>query len=158
MGLHVLRFVGDIRYPLAPSVDQFVSSLLKNSPQAAFLIDLTETSSIDSTNLGLLARIANRVQENKGPRIAIVSTRDDVNQLLVSMGFNEVFDIVEAGAGPAGEDLRALSPAPADREAIARTMLEAHRSLMELNERNRELFQDVVEALEKSDFSDPSAG
>lgn len=155
--IHVLRFVGDIRYPLAPSVAQFTDHLLKKIPQATLVIDLTDTRSIDSTNLGLLARIANRVKENKGPRVTIVSTQEDVNALLVSMGFQEVFDIVEANGRTVDHELRTLSPEPTDKDSVARTVLEAHRSLMELNDRNRATFRDVVEALEAADPIDSSA-
>lgn len=148
VGVHVLRFVGEIRYPLAPTVERFVDHLFAGHLQAPFLIDLTKTQYIDSTNLGLLARIALRMQECKGPQVMIVSDRDDINDLLNSMGFDEVFDI-QPPVGPAPGRGRALPVQEADSQHMAHTVLEAHRALMALNEHNRILFQEVTSALEQ---------
>jgi hypothetical protein len=37
----------------------------------------------------------------------------------------------------------------AEKSTIARTILEAHRSLMEMNDQNREVFSNVVRFMEK---------
>jgi anti-anti-sigma factor len=155
-GVHILRYVGPVRYPLAPSVDRFVGQILESTPDAAFAIDLTQTSIIDSTNLGLLAKIANRVRAADGPRISIVSSRPDISQLLASMGFDEVFDIVENSSTPtpAGKQLQSDVP---DRETLTQTVLETHRLLMELNDRNRVMFRDVVETLENGKSAKPES-
>jgi anti-anti-sigma factor len=57
-GVEVLRFVGEIRYRLAPALDRYLESVFAKPGLAGFVIDLIETDSIDSTNLGILARIA----------------------------------------------------------------------------------------------------
>ena len=44
-------------------------------------------------------------------------------------------------------DMQALDEVAPDRAAQARTMLEAHRELMALNEKNRETFKDVVDMI-----------
>jgi anti-anti-sigma factor len=146
-GVQVLRFVGRIDCGVAPAVHQFVDGLFLGAPLTGFVIDLTETDNIDSTNLGLLARIANRMQERGGPRVTIVSHRQDINEILLTMGFDEVFDLVEAAPG-AGKDTRPLTTLAPDRYSLGRTMLEAHRTLMALNDRNRDQFADVVSLLE----------
>ena len=76
--VHVLRFIGDIRYPLSPSIDRFLDGIFAGPEPAGFVIDLTETDSIDSTNLGLLARIARRMQSLDARRVTIVSNRADI--------------------------------------------------------------------------------
>ena len=111
------------------------------APPAGFVIDLTQTESIDSTNLGLLARIANRMHERGGPRVTIVSHRQDINEVLLTMGFDE--EVPSAGNGT--RPLTTLAP---DRNNLGRTMLMAHRTLMALNDRNRDQFADVVSLLE----------
>ena len=156
-GVHVLRFVGDIRYPLAPSVERFVDRLLSDLDQAPFVIDLTKTQAIDSTNLGLLARIAIRMRERAGPRVTIVSDREDISELLNSMGFDEVFDI-QRSVGATSSRGRALAIEDPDPKNMARTVLEAHRALITLNEHNRNMFQDVTTTLEQQvpDASSPT--
>ncbi len=146
--VHVLRFVGDIRYTLSPSVERFVDGLFGTARPEGFVVDLTETRSIDSTNLGLLARITNRMRAQGGPPVTLVSARDDINELLTCIGFDEVFEIVRDGT-PVAEQTEAVPVAEPERNDMARTMLAAHRTLMSLNEHNREQFRDVVALLER---------
>ncbi len=145
--VHVLRFVGEIRYPLAPSVERFIDGLFAEGAPIDFVMDLTEAKVIDSTNLGLLARVAQRMQ----PRlVTLVSNREDINRVLESMGFDEVFAIVPDSESTPEACGELATPAP-DQQSLRDTVLEAHRSLMALNKRNQALFRDVVVALEQSE-------
>ena len=147
--VHVLRFIGDIRYTLSPSIERYLEGIFAGPKPAGFVIDLTETGSIDSTNLGLLARIARRMQALDARRVTIVSNRSEINSVLTSMALDEVFDIVENTALATGE-AQEMPLEITDRETLARTLIDAHRALMELNERNEEMFRDVVASLEKN--------
>ena len=104
-GVHVLRYIGDIRYTLTPSINRFLEGVFAGPKPAGFVIDLTQADSIDSTNLGQLARIAMRMQELEAPRVTLVSNRTDINSVLASMALDEVFDIVEDTGTDAGEVL-----------------------------------------------------
>ena len=150
--IHVLRFIGDIRYTLSPSIDRFLEEIFATSKPAGFVIDLTETDSIDSTNLGLLARLAKKMKALDTRRITIVSNRADINSVLHSMALDEVFDIVEDASLETGAT-REVPQQDIDRETLTRTLIDAHRALMELNENNRKTFQDVVTTLEKKGAS-----
>jgi hypothetical protein len=66
------------------------------------------------------------------------------------MGFDQVFDLVEEAPSP-GKDTRPLTALAPDRYSLGRTMLEAHRTLMALNDRNRDQFADVVSLLERQE-------
>jgi anti-anti-sigma factor len=148
-GVHVLRYIGDIRYTLTPSINHFLEAVFAGPKPAGFVIDLTQTDSIDSTNLGQLARIAMRMQELDAPRVTVVSNRTDINSVLTSMALDEIFDIVD-DTGLAAGAAEELPQADADRETLARTLIDAHRALMELSEHNVEMFRDVVASLEKN--------
>jgi anti-anti-sigma factor len=150
--IHVLRFVGDIRYTLTPSIDRYLENIFTGSKPAGFVIDLTETDSIDSTNLGLLARLAKRMQALDTRRITIVSNRTDINSVLKSMALDEVFDIVE-DAGLDTDTVREVPLQDTDKETLTRTLIDTHRALMDLSEHNREMFRDVIKALEKNGAS-----
>lgn len=146
--VHVLRFIGDIRYPLSPSIAHYLDEIFAGPAPAGFVFDLTETDSIDSTNLGLLASIAKRMQALGGQRITIVSNHAEINSVLFSMALDEVFDIVESVRLDAGPGLE-ISHESADRENLKRTLIDAHQALMDLSEKNRGMFSDVVASLEK---------
>jgi len=150
--IHVLRFIGEIRYTLSPSLVRYLDGIFAGPEPAGFIIDLTETDSIDSTNLGLLVRIAQRMQALNGRRVTIVSNRPDINAVLTSMALDEVFDIV----GESRLDAGAAQKIPherTDRESMARTLIDAHHALMDLSEHNKGLFRDVVASLEKNRIS-----
>jgi anti-anti-sigma factor len=149
-GIHVLRFVGDIRYTLGHTLDRFLDKLFAGPTPEGFIIDLTATDCIDSTNLGLLVRIAREMDNHGAPRVTLISDRPDINAVLTSMALDEVFDIVSRGSAPLGSG-QELPRRKADRESLSRTLLKAHRALMELNEHNEEIFRDVVAKLEQTD-------
>ncbi len=148
-GVHVLRFVGDIRYTLGHSLDSFLEELFAGPTPAGFVIDLSETDSIDSTNLGLLVRIAREMQNHNAPRVTIVSDRPDINAVLTSMALDEVFDIVSRAPVQAGSE-QELPRKDMDKDSLSRTLLKAHRALIELSEHNEETFREVVSRLEQN--------
>jgi hypothetical protein len=78
-----------------------------------------------------------------------VSNRADINSILTSMALDEVFDIVD-DTGLDAAAAQELPQADADKETLARTLIDAHRALMELSEHNAEMFRDVVASLEKN--------
>jgi anti-anti-sigma factor len=148
-GVHFLRFHGDILHALAPALDAFLKRLA-NGPQAhSYLLDLTETHSIDSTMLGLLARIAKLAREQKAPPPTLVCPNEDIIDLLVGIGFDEVFSLVACDGAPLG-DGQEIAHAEANDRELTETMLAAHQELIALKEDNRLLFEDVIELLQTS--------
>jgi anti-anti-sigma factor len=155
-GTHCLRLVGAVRYPLAPSLDHFLQHLFAGPTPRAFLVDLSDTDTIDSTNLGLLVKIARLMTEHHAPLVVLFSPREDITEVLVSMGFDQFFQLVTEVPDTDGkEDLRIgdnhqpIPVAESDRADLARTLLQAHRALMEMDARNEAAFRDVVRYLEQ---------
>ena len=153
-GVEILRFVGEIRYLLAPALDRYLESVFAEPGLAGFVIDLIETDSIDSTNLGILARIAKRMEVCGGPRVRIVSNRVDINDVLLSMDLDEVFEIV-ASSTTGTDNGQELPQEELDEASMTNTLLKAHRTLMSLNERNQEVFREVVSTLEQEIAGQP---
>ncbi len=144
---HVLRYVGDVRHSLAPSVTGFVDALLDREPDAELLFDFSQAEMIDSTNLGAIARIADRVATANGKRATIFSPRREMTQVLFSMAFDEVFDICTEAPPVAGGG-QPIPEIEASREVSSRSILQAHQRLMQMSQNNREQFREVVELME----------
>jgi anti-anti-sigma factor len=141
-GVHVLRYFGRVDYVLAAAIKRFADDLISHEDVRGWIFDLTEAELLDSTNLGLLARLGGDVKN------VIVSTSDDINSVLRSMSFDQMFDIVtDPAAAPTGE-AEAISAAAPSRRELGQTMLEAHRTLMGMSEQSRLQFHEVVAALE----------
>jgi anti-anti-sigma factor len=148
-GVQVLRFVGEIRHPLGPLLERFLDQLAKDKPQG-LVIDLSETEIIDSTCLGLLARLALRLRNQAGCKATVVSPRADITDVLRSMSFDRLLNIVgEMPMGHLEERLLRTTSARGDDDALLVTMLRAHRTLMSLSEQNRLQFKEVVQVLER---------
>lgn len=148
-GVYALKFIGDVRVTLCSTVDAFLDEMFDDSEFRSVLVDLTETQGIDSTSLGLLAKLSIRAHDRLGLMPTIVSTRVDITRLLIAMGLDEVFKIVTEPLEHK-EQLGELEPAGASEEDMRQRVIDAHQTLMSLNESNREAFKDLVSTLEGS--------
>ncbi|WP_462379170.1 anti-sigma factor antagonist RssC [Pseudomonas sp. Marseille-QA0892] len=148
-GTFVLKFVGEIRLTLCSALDATIENIFSSINFSTIVIDLTEARSIDSTTLGLLAKLSILSRQKVGLLPTVVTTNPDITRLLESMGFDQVFNIVGKPL-PCPECLEDLPPQDQTEDIVRRKVLEAHRILMGLNESNREAFHDLVNALERS--------
>jgi anti-anti-sigma factor len=147
-GVHVLRYFGRVDYMSAPAIKRFTDDLV-GQKLCGLVFDLSEAENLDSTNLGLLARVADRALNRCGCRSVIVSTREDINCVLTSMGFDQIFTIVRdptpVTQTAAGDELESTPTAEVE---LRNVMIEAHRMLMGMSEAGRVQFEDVVKCLE----------
>ncbi|GGC89870.1 hypothetical protein GCM10007418_06980 [Halopseudomonas salina] len=148
-GTFVLKFIGDVRLTLCAALDAYIEKIFSVLTFNAIIIDLTETDGIDSTSLGLLAKLSILSREKVGFLPTLVSTQDDMNRLLQSMGFDQVFNIVSE-ITPTETELADLPGQELSEDLVKDKVLEAHRILMDLNDHNREAFRDLVSALESN--------
>lgn len=148
-GTFVLKFIGDVRLTLCAALDAYIEKIFSVLTFNAIIIDLTETDGIDSTSLGLLAKLSILSRQKVGFLPTLVSTQDDMNRLLQSMGFDQVFNIVSE-VTPSADELKDLPGQELSEELVKDKVLEAHRILMNLNDHNREAFRDLVNALESN--------
>lgn len=148
-GTTVIRLFGDIRYTISAAFSDFLQGLFQEPEVTDIIVDLTRATAIDSTNLGLLAKIAIHCRQHLHHPAIIVSDNHDINEVLRGVSFDQVFKLVSAYELPDTE-LQALQAETADRERLARVLLDAHKTLMGLSKENQAKFQDVVNVLEAS--------
>lgn len=146
-GTYVIKFAGDVRVPLCASLEGFLDRMFSDPALQAVLIDLTKTVAIDSTALGLIAKIAVFLRQRLDKKPVILSTNPDVNRILGSMGFDRVFLILEKEPAP-DASLDELPFSEPSQQELTRHVIDAHRVLMGLNEKNTATFRDLVAALE----------
>lgn len=152
-GITVIKMEGDVRLTLCLAFDDFIQEMLCKDNFCSVVFDLTEAIVVDSTTLGLMAKIA-ITGRDKGFKDPIVITGNpNIRRLLSSMGFGDIFTILNKDS----IDLSSpLSGAPVileenveDEMAVQRRVLEAHKVLMGLNAENRDTFKELVETLEQ---------
>ena len=146
-GAFVIKLIGDVRVTLCVAFDDYLESMLSDGDFQSVIIDLVEAEGIDSTTLGLLAKVSIRAKERYGYRPVIISTNENITRLITSMGFDMVFDI-RTEAITYDDSLHALADTASSEEGVRERVLAAHRVLMGLNDDNRARFQELVTTLE----------
>lgn len=146
-GAYVIRLVGDVRLTLCTTIDEYFQHMFEDPEFASVWVDLCDAEGIDSTSLGLLAKLALNVKQRFGFAPAMYSCDPGINRLLNSMGFQRLFELhEEACCNP--EDVTEIPAVGGSEQAIKAKVIEAHRVLMGLSEENRARFKDLMSALE----------
>lgn len=146
-GANVIKFVGDVRLTLCISFDNFIDHMYRKSQCSSVLFDLRDAASIDSTTLGLMAKISILFQDRFHKLPIVVSPDEGINHLLDSMGFDDIFEIVPS-IDQEFENIEQLPEEGIDEDSARSKVIEAHKILMSLNEENRNEFHDLINSLE----------
>ena len=146
-GHYVVKFVGDVRLTLCSTIDQHLKDIMCRDDITDTLIDLTETINIDSTSLGLIGKLAIKSSKCDMPIPTLVSTNQDVTKILYAMGFDQVFLLLES-LPTSRQDLAKVPFVQESDDEIRAKIIEAHRVLIDLNDRNRDEFKDLLDALD----------
>ncbi len=144
----VLKLIGSIVYNLSPDFDRFLQKITHDEDINSFVVDLTETSYIDSTNLGLLAKLHEFSEEQSLVTPTLISNRENINEVLFNVGFSNIFNIIDC-VDTNCTGLNHIPQAESSPGNLARIVLKAHQKLAKLNGTNRELFKDVINYLEQ---------
>lgn len=146
---YILKLVGDVRLTLSTTLESCIQKMLTAGHYRHVMVDLTEADGLDSTTLGLLAKLSIQVQQLLHFVPVLVWRSPDVHRVLVSMGFADtVYHMVDTHdlSGTPAEVIEAID---SDEAEVRERVLEAHRVLMSLNETNQNTFRDLVCALEQ---------
>jgi anti-anti-sigma factor len=147
-GAYVIRFEGDVRLTLCTTIDDYFQRMYDDPAFASVWVDLCSAEGLDSTTLGLLAKLALTVKERFGFEPAIYSCDPGINRLIKSMGFQRLFDLREEVCG-APEEATAIPVVEGSEAVVKDKVIEAHRVLMELSPDNRARFKDLLTVLER---------
>lgn len=148
-GVYVIKMVGDVRLTLCVSFDQYIEMLFGKNDFRTILFDLSEAAGLDSTTLGLVAKIAVKSEAVKSIQPLIICDRPDIVKLLASMAIDTVCEIIDQ---PPQEyctttGFLGLEACESEECFVKEKVLEAHCVLMGLNETNKQTFTDLVQTL-----------
>jgi anti-anti-sigma factor len=157
-GMYVIKLLGDVRLTLCAALDEFLERMFNNPGFKNVVIDLTETDGVDSTTLGILAKLSIEAKNRFNLTPVIYSTNPDITRILFSMGFEEVFIINETFSAENSFGLGELPIKEQTEEETRLKVLEAHRTLVGLNLANEVKFHELLESLESSRLHDHGRG
>ncbi|MGH2901275.1 MAG: STAS domain-containing protein [Solirubrobacteraceae bacterium] len=102
---HVLAVRGEIDLFTAPELKQVLAEAIE-AGRTRIVVDLTDTTFLDSTALGVLIGAVKRLRSRDGA-LAIVNVDDNIAKTFEITGLDQIFTIVPARA----EAVAAIDPA-----------------------------------------------
>lgn len=143
-GRYTIQMLGQVRYTMSQGLDRLIERIATDPDVRSIAVDLTEADYLDSTNLGLLARIATLSMERFKHPAPLFSCKKEINEVLNCMGFDQVFHITGK------HEVFGETPYDITEEATSASalLLKAHRNLCHMNAHNAAVFHDIVELLE----------
>ena len=146
-GSYVIRLTGDVRLTLSTTIDEYFHAMYEDPNFVSVWVDLCDAEGIDSTTLGMLAKLALEVKQKFNFVPAIYSCSSGINRLLKSMGFQRLFELHEELCA-APQNIDEIPSVAGTEQTVKEKVLEAHRVLMGLNDDNRAQFKDLMAILE----------
>lgn len=145
---YVIKFTGEVRLTLCSSLDAHIEKVISSNECEHVLVDVTEALCLDSTTLGLIAKLAIRAKNKGLPAPVLVSTHNDVTRTLLSMGFDQIFVLLDV-LPLTQYELTQVPMVQESVEAMQERIIKAHKILMSLSDSNYEAFNSLIAVLEK---------
>lgn len=144
----ILRINGRATYLNSSPVSDFFQRLVK-AGKRKFIVDFLNCSGMDSTFMGILAGVGLDLQACEPPGTMVLCRLGTRNlELVRNLGLHKIVS-VDAGKTSLAFDDSSQKFAALEQGEIenARTILNAHENLVEIDEANRPKFQDVISFL-----------
>lgn len=111
------------------------------------IIDLGECESMDSTFMGILTMLSLKTKKLNIP-LELLNTSASVRALLRGLGVEKMFDFIDGSAVEIEGNGATAEADNSSRAEAARTVVEAHKALMNVSLDNIAKFEKVVEFAE----------
>ncbi len=147
-GTHIFKLIGEVRAHSCISLDKLLNRIEQQENVVGAIVDLTQTTFIDSTVLGILAKLGLKLKQAHHIQAVMLSTNPDITTLANSMGLGQVFVILNYCGDPNVCTLT-LTDEQITHNAMLKTVLDAHKTLMKLNANNQNMFEPLVKQLQK---------
>lgn len=152
---YLIKLVGDVRVTLCASLGDYIDTIFNSGEAEQVLVDFGEAESVDSTTLGLLAKLALHCQRQFHLRVQAFCSDETLLHTLAVMGLDELFELHPCCNTKAIGELSELDAVgegdTTGNDTVCQRVLESHHLLSSLNARNKKAFVDLIEALEQQE-------
>ena len=146
-GIYLLKLTGDVRVTLCASIAEYLDRVFSGKTPREVYVDLFEAECVDSTTLGLLARLALFTTEKYGFRTRLLCNNPSILRVFQAMDIDGLFDILDTDVAPDMEPAE-IDPGEPDEDELRQQVLEAHKLLVKLNPELMGEFYDLITSLE----------
>jgi len=151
----VIRMEGRGSFKISPPMKQFIHQVVNTGSANRILIEMSHCSGMDSTFMGVVAGIACYIKSKPEFSFKLINLSEKNQKLLVTLGVDRVVDY-SLSASEEELDLinqldgssRLLEADLSNKLEAARTTLEAHETLVNINPENLSRFKSVLEYLQ----------
>ncbi len=144
----LMQVIGRGTFKLAVGFKSWIEQLIASTTVRTVMLDLSKCTSLDSTFMGLMVTLA--IQSKKRFALLVVNANQQHHQLLDGIGVMRVWRYVDTAVPEM--NWTSLADAVSGSVALDNTTRElivaAHKTLMEVDERNIPKFKDVVELMQ----------
>ncbi len=142
-----IRFAGVIRYSQCAGLEAYINQLFLDADFTDIAIDLERAEMLDSTALGLLARISIEYKKISNKKPIIFLHNGELAQILKRICFDQVFNMVSKPKNEFDMDFVELSPISTSDENTLECVVKAHNDLAGLSSDNAHFFTDITQAI-----------
>lgn len=151
----VIRVEGRGSFKISPPMKQFIHRVIESKSANRILIDMSDCVGMDSTFMGVLAGLSYHVKDKPGFTLKLINLSEKNQKLLITLGVDRVVDYSLSSTGEEKklvdgqtDGVQTLEPDFADKLEAAKTTLEAHQTLVDINPENFAKFESVLELLQ----------
>jgi anti-anti-sigma regulatory factor len=145
--IEYIKFTGTVRYSHCAGLESHINKLFDKRDFDEIAIDMMETEILDSTALGLLARISIEMKKYTELRAVILIPENELLQILKRLCFDQVFNIVSSRPSQENVEFEELAYESQDERVVLQRVIEAHKNLASMADSNESLFHEITQAL-----------
>lgn len=151
----IIRVEGRGSFKISPPMKQFIHQMIEKDTSSTILVDMSKCTGMDSTFMGLIAGISCFLKSKPTVDFKLINLSDRNKKLLVTLGVDRVVNYSMDATEEQEAMLTRLSGAAQSLKAdnsskleAAKTTLEAHETLVDINPSNLVKFKSVLEYLQ----------
>lgn len=142
-------------FKISPPMKQFIHQVIDAQSANRILLDMSHCIGMDSTFMGVIAGISCFIKGKPNVQFKLINLSEKNQKLLITLGVDRVVDYSLSTTGnekclisDSDADAQTLEPDFSDKLEAAKTSLEAHEALVDINPENYAKFKAVVEYLQ----------
>jgi anti-anti-sigma regulatory factor len=147
--VYIFKLIGNFNFSFCPDVEGIMRTVLTEKGMQPVVVDMTETTGVDSTGMGFLAQIAIHSKRMLQTKPTLLVADNDILKILKGMDFDSVFNIL-LGDGTVGADFEEIKPIAVDEKEMTGHIVAAHRTLMKMGPENKAKFEQAIKVFEKT--------
>ena len=139
--IEYIKFVGTVRYSHCAGLESHINQLFDENNFDEVVIDLEEAEILDSTALGLLARVAIEQKKSSSLKPVIFLKQGELSNVLKRVCFDQVFTIILNDNIKFSGEFKELPIQSQSEKQILQRVIDAHRDLAKLDKQNEKLLK-----------------